>query len=111
MALMRRIYPVSKVIPIGELTLLVERGALFDGDAKHIVLTASEQKLLLALSDIPIRSRSRNELYSALFDADLPSSSDRAVDNIISKLRSKVRAELKCELSIETIYGGGYRLK
>ena len=103
--------PQAKPFPMGGLILSANKRTLSTRDGRCFDLTVAEQKLLEKLSQAPIRSQSRTDLYEWIFNRVMVSSTDRAVDNVVSRLRSKTRLKLDEELPISTIYGGGYLLK
>ena len=80
-------------------------------DGKEHMLTATEYRLLEALTGAPGRVFSRAELLDALDEAGAIEAFDRAVDSHVSRLRSKVEADPRNPRHLFTVRGMGYRFE
>ncbi len=110
-SLARRLFPNAReTFKIASLFFDTGEGKLSSGTGNSVELTTAETKLLERLCSQRGKVISRTDLYRAVFDADLPSKTDRAIDNLVSKLRAKVERKFGCEIPVTTVYGSGYRL-
>ena len=80
-------------------------------DGAELGLTPTEFRLLTLLLQEPGRVFSRNDIIDRVFGDDF-GGFDRAVDTHVSGLRRKLETESPGSAKqIETVYGGGYRLR
>jgi DNA-binding response OmpR family regulator len=75
---------------------------------KPVPLTATEMRLLLALSRSPGRVFSRQQLLEEVWEHDYLGDS-RLVDNCVQRLRAKIEANLASPDYVQTVRGFGYR--
>jgi two-component system response regulator MtrA len=73
-----------------------------------VLLTATELRLLLALSRSPGRVFSRQQLLEQVWEHDYLGDS-RLVDNCVQRLRAKIEADLTSPQYVQTVRGFGYR--
>jgi DNA-binding response OmpR family regulator len=76
-------------------------------DQRTLPLTVREFQILSALAARPERVISREELYEAVWDGEMPAE-DRSVDVYVSKLRTKLEGALPHWTYIQTHIGFGY---
>lgn len=77
-------------------------------DKTEVLLTATEFKILMALSASPNRVKTREQLLEAVWQASAETILDRTVDAQVKRLRAKLGSARDM---VETIRGMGYRLK
>jgi DNA-binding response OmpR family regulator len=107
-AVFRRTDPGDEgVREFGDLRIVVASLAVTVGGAA-VELTASELKLLLALSAEPGRVFSRQQLLREVWDQEYLGDS-RLVDNCVQRLRAKVERDPVHPRYIQTLRGFGYR--
>jgi DNA-binding response OmpR family regulator len=73
-----------------------------------VSLTATELRLLLALSRAPGRVFSRQQLLEEVWEHDYLGDS-RLVDNCVQRLRAKIETDLAKPEYVQTVRGFGYR--
>ncbi len=78
---------------------------------REFALTATEYRLLEALTDAPGRVFSRAELMDVLDEAGAVEAFDRAVDSHVSRLRSKIELDPRNPRHLFTVRGMGYRFQ
>ena len=78
---------------------------------REIPLTATEYRLLEALTAAPGRVFSRAELMDVLDEAGATEAFDRAVDSHVSRLRGKVELDPRNPRHLFTVRGLGYRFQ
>lgn len=87
-----------------------DRRTLFLGGTEFS-LTATEYRLLEALTGAPGRVFSRAELMDAMDEAGAVEAFDRAIDSHVSRLRSKIEADPRHPKHLFTVRGMGYRFQ
>lgn len=78
---------------------------------REVPLTATEYRLLEALTGHPGRIYTRTELMDLLDEAGSLDNFDRAIDSHISRLRTKVEVDSKSPKHLITVRGVGYRFE
>ena len=76
---------------------------------REVPLTASEYKLLEALTAHPGRAFTRDQLLELLDDAGATEAFDRAIDIHVSRLRAKLEEDPRKPRHLVTVRGLGYR--
>jgi two-component system, OmpR family, response regulator MtrA len=76
--------------------------------AEPVALTPTELRLLLALSRVPGRVLSRQQLLEEVWEHDYLGDS-RLVDNCVQRLRAKIEADPASPRYVQTARGFGYR--
>ncbi|HEX3011736.1 MAG TPA: response regulator transcription factor [Syntrophomonadaceae bacterium] len=109
-AVLRRSRPTEKIsnISFHNLSINPDRLEALIGD-KQLVLTATEFKILLLLTENPGQVFSRLHILERVF-GDMYEGYERTIDTHISNLRHKIDATAISEVSIKTVYGIGYKL-
>ena len=109
-AVLRRSRPMEQITNVSFYNLIInsERLEVFIGDTL-LVLTSTEFKILLLLTENPGQVFSRLHILERVF-GDMYEGYERTIDTHISNLRHKIEATNKSEVSIKTVYGIGYKL-
>jgi DNA-binding response OmpR family regulator len=112
-ALLRRSRPQpeeEKRIRAHDLLILPERQAVYRGQ-EHIVLTASEYQVLLALARHPGMIFTREMLMEALWETDRNTGSPLTVNVHVRNLRAKLGDEPEHPRYIVSVRGVGYKMQ
>lgn len=113
-AILRRLPPpepsetVPKVLSMGRLRYVVERGEMWAGE-DLVRLTATEAQLMRIFAGQPGEPLSRVELVDRLGRGG-DGAQERAVDVQITRLRRKIEADPKQPRYLQTVRGAGYML-
>lgn len=109
-ALLRRAKkPSSKPISFNQGALVIDTGrheVAVDGE--QVVLTPTEFKILLALSDRPQAVLSRQQLVTMVQGYDFEGY-ERTIDAHVKNLRHKIESGARAPGFIKTVYGLGYK--
>jgi DNA-binding response OmpR family regulator len=112
-ALLRRSRPQpeeEKRIRAHDLLILPERQAVYRGQ-EHIMLTASEYQVLLALARHPGMIFTREMLMEALWETDRNTGSPLTVNVHVRNLRAKLGDEPEHPRYIVSVRGVGYKMQ
>jgi two-component system OmpR family response regulator len=109
-AVLRRSRPTEQIstVSFNNLSINPERLEALIGDTQ-LILTATEFKILLLLTENPGQVFSRLHILERVF-GDMYEGYERTIDTHISNLRHKIEAANISEVSIKTVYGIGYKL-
>ncbi|MEN6463392.1 MAG: response regulator transcription factor [Syntrophomonas sp.] len=109
-AVLRRSRPAEQISTVSFYNLSIdpERLEALIGDTQ-LILTATEFKILLLLTENPGQVFSRLHILERVF-GDMYEGYERTIDTHISNLRHKIEATKISEVSIKTVYGIGYKL-
>ena len=99
---------IPKVMHMGDVSYDVERGEMWQGDAR-VRLTATESHLMRIFSSTPGLPVSRASLVEQL-GRDGGQAQERAVDVQITRLRRKIENDTKQPRYLQTVRGAGYML-
>ncbi len=109
-AVLRRSHPteLNNTVSFHNLSIDPERLEARIGDI-ILVLTVTEFKILLLLTENPGQVFSRLHILERVF-GDMYEGYERTIDTHISNLRHKIEATNLSAVSIKTVYGIGYKL-
>lgn len=109
-ALLRRVGPSKKDILSFNSGLLIINPERFEAriGGKHVELTETEFRILLALSERPGIVFTREQLINMVQGYDFEGY-DRTIDAHIKNIRHKLGEDPKSPLFIKTVYGLGYK--
>ena len=100
--------PLPKVMHLGQVYYDVDRGEMWQGEAR-VRLTATESQLMRIFSSTPGVPFSRSKLVEQL-GRDGGQAQERAVDVQITRLRRKIETDPKQPRYLQTVRGAGYML-
>ncbi|MDA9566249.1 response regulator [Planktomarina temperata] len=100
--------PLPKVMHLGQVHYYVDRGEMWQGEAR-VRLTATESQLMRIFSSAPGVPFSRSKLVEQL-GRDGGQAQERAVDVQITRLRRKIETDPKQPRYLQTVRGAGYML-
>jgi len=100
--------PLPKVMHLGQVHYDVDRGEMWQGEAR-VRLTATESQLMRIFSSTPGVPFSRSKLVEQL-GRDGGQAQERAVDVQITRLRRKIETDPKQPRYLQTVRGAGYML-
>jgi len=100
--------PLPKVMHLGQVHYDVDRGEMWQGEAR-VRLTATESQLMRIFSSAPGVPFSRSKLVEQL-GRDGGQAQERAVDVQITRLRRKIETDPKQPRYLQTVRGAGYML-
>lgn len=100
--------PLPKVMHLGQVHYYVDRGEMWQGEAR-VRLTATESQLMRIFSSTPGVPFSRSKLVEQL-GRDGGQAQERAVDVQITRLRRKIETDPKQPRYLQTVRGAGYML-
>ena len=102
------VVPLPKVMHLGQVHYDVDRGEMWQGEAR-VRLTATERQLMRIFSSGPGVPFSRSSLVEQL-GRDGGQAQERAVDVQITRLRRKIEVDPKQPRYLQTVRGAGYML-
>ena len=104
----KEVAPLPKVMHLGQVHYYVDRGEMWQGEAR-VRLTATESQLMRIFSSAPGVPFSRSKLVEQL-GRDGGQAQERAVDVQITRLRRKIETDPKQPRYLQTVRGAGYML-